>query len=65
MTLVHEIKPLDSLNSLRLWLIRKTPSCELRALDAMHSLRLSVTRKTQSHEFKDLDAMNISGLWLT
>ena len=62
MTLVHDNKPLDSMNISGLWLTRKTPSCECRALDAMHSLRLSMTRKTLSHEFRVLDAMNISGL---
>ena len=65
MTLVHEIRFLNSMNNLGLWLTRKSSSCELRALDAMHNLRLSMTRKTPSHEFKALDAMNISGLWLT
>ena len=62
MTLVHEIKPLGSMNSSGLWLTRNTLSCEFKALDAMHSLRLSMIRKTPSQEFNALDAMNISGL---
>ena len=64
MTIVHEIRTLDSMNSSELWLTRKTPSCELRALKAMHNLRLSMTRNTPICEFKALDSMNISGLWL-
>ena len=62
MTLVHEIRTLNSMNSSGLWLTRKSPSCELRALNAMHNLRLSMTRKTRSREFRALDAMTISGL---
>ena len=52
MTLVHEIRPLDYMNSSGSWLTRKTPGYELKALDAMHSLRLSMIRKTSSHEFR-------------
>ena len=62
MTLVHEIKTLNSINNSGLWLTRKSPSCELRALNAMHNSRLSMIRKTRSHEFRALDAMNILGL---
>ena len=40
MTLVCELKALDAMNSLGLWMICNALSCDPRALDAMNSLEL-------------------------
>ena len=43
MTLAHELKALDSMNSSRLIMTWKTLGRELKALDAIHRLGLAMT----------------------
>ena len=43
MTLAHELRPLDTMNNLVLWLTWKTLGHELKALEALNSSRLWLT----------------------
>ena len=36
----HELRALDAMNNLGLWMTRMTSGCELKALDATNSLGL-------------------------
>ena len=64
-TLVHELKALDAINSFRLWLTWMCLCCELKALGSMNNFGLWLIWMTLSLQVKALDVMNNSGLWLT
>ena len=61
----YELRPLDVMNSLRLWMIWTILSCQPMALNAMNNLGEWMTWKSLGYELKALDAMNNSELWLT
>ena len=54
MTLGHELKALDAMNNLDLWMTCSTLGHELRALDAMNNLELLIICTTRDPMSSDL-----------
>ena len=61
----HELKALDALNSVRLWLTWTTPGCKPRALKAINNSGLWMAWTTLGCGLNALDTTNNSRLWLT
>ena len=61
----HELKALDTMISLGLWLTWLTTSRKLKALDVMIISRLWLTWTTPGCDLRALDAMNNLGLLIT
>ena len=61
----HELRALNAMTNVGLWLIWTNLGCELRALDAINNSRMWMTWDTLVRELKALDDMNNFGLWLT
>ena len=60
-----DLRVLNGMNSLGLWLTWMAPSRWLSALDAMNRLGLWMTWMMSGCELKALDAMKSLGLWMT
>ena len=50
----HELKTLDAMNSLELWMTCFTMGCDLRALDAMNSSKMLIICITHDPVSSDL-----------
>ena len=61
----RELRHLDAMNNLEMWIIWTILGRELKALDSMNSSRLLMTSSTLIHELKALDVMNDLELWIT
>ena len=59
-----ELKALDAMKSLVLWMIWRILSHELKPLDALNRLEMWMTWITPSRKLKALDAMTNWAIWI-
>ena len=60
----YELRPLDTMNNSRLWMIWTILHHTLKQLDAMNNLGLWMTWMTLGHKLRALNAMNNSRVWM-
>ena len=60
----EQLRTLDVINNLRLWMTWIIFGRQFRAIDAMHTSGIWLTWTTLVHELQALNAMNNSSLWI-